>query len=202
MNIVLATRNRHKIDEIQTLLQEMNIRVLSLQDFPGLPDVVEDRETFTGNAEKKAVEIAQFTGMMALGDDSGLCVDALDGAPGVYSARFAGEPANDAKNNQKLLRLLDDTPVAKRTAHFVCVMSLATPEQVLHTVEGRVNGQILYKPRGQNGFGYDPLFYYPPYDATFAEIPPAKKNAVSHRANALKLMVAYIRQMPPNPSPR
>jgi len=186
LDLVIATTNKGKLREIRELLAGLDINVMSLADFPGCPEVVEDAPTFRGNALKKARAIAEFTGRPTLADDSGLVVDALDGAPGVYSARFSGKDADDEKNNRKLLKLLKDTPDKARGARFVCVMALAGPGIKEASVRGEVRGRITRGPRGESGFGYDPLFYYRRAGMTFAEMGPVEKNKVSHRARALK----------------
>jgi XTP/dITP diphosphohydrolase len=186
IEIVVATRNRGKLREIKLALSDLDIKLLSLDHYPDAPEVVEDGDTFVKNAEKKARAVARHTGKYALADDSGLCVDALDGAPGVHSARYAGEGATDEMNNQKLLGELEKTPGAKRTAMFVCVIVLASPKGEHFYHEGSVKGIILREPAGENGFGYDPLFFYPPLNATFAEVSGDEKLKVSHRGAALR----------------
>ena len=156
-----------------------------MKDYPWIPDVVEDGATFLANATKKAVTLAKASGLWALADDSGLEVAALGGAPGVCSARFAGEPADDAANIQKLLQMLD--PAKMRRAWFRCVIVLATPEGDSDWVEGRCEGQIAAAARGRHGFGYDPVFIPDGYTRTFAELGPAVKNVISHRSIALQL---------------
>jgi XTP/dITP diphosphohydrolase len=198
MDIVVATRNKGKLREIQAMLKGAGgarVRVLSLDDFPDCPEVVEDGATFRENALKKARAVAKFTGKLALADDSGLMVDALDGAPGIYSARFAGKGADDRKNNIKLLRLMKQVPERERGAQFVCVMALSGPEGSgirEKTVKGIVRGRILREMRGPGGFGYDPLFYYSRARMTFAEMGPDEKNKVSHRARALMKVKALF----------
>jgi XTP/dITP diphosphohydrolase len=189
--LVLASSNPGKISELRALLETLNIMVVSLEDYPNLPEVKEDGATFTENAIKKARAVAVATGLPALADDSGLEVDCLDGAPGVFSARFAGKSGNDQANNEKLLRLLAGVPLEKRTARFRCVVAIATPTGQVCTVEGVCEGIITTKPRGEMGFGYDPLFFVPGLGKTFAELVPAVKNRISHRARAL----AQIRQI-------
>jgi len=185
MKLLIATRNYHKLAEIETLWQEPAVQLVSMRDYPQIPDVVEDGSTFLANAAKKAVTLARASGLWALADDSGLEVAALGNAPGVYSARFAGEPANDAANMQKLLQMLK--PGMTRRAWFRCVIVLAKPEGDSDWVEGRCEGQIAEAPRGSHGFGYDPVFIPDGHDRTFAELGPAVKNAISHRSIALRL---------------
>ncbi len=181
--LIIATGNAHKLKEIRAILTLPDLELVGLDAVPGAPEVVEDRDTFEGNAVKKAATLAAFTGKWALADDSGLEVDALDGAPGVYSARYAGEPADYAANNTKLLHEL--TGVNDRSARFRCVMALCSPEGETHTVEGRCEGYIAEGEKGNGGFGYDPLFVPEGLDTTFAEMSAEAKNAISHRGRAL-----------------
>lgn len=194
--LILATRNLHKVEELQELLGDEEIQILSLKDFSNLPEVVEDGQTFQENALKKARIIAKTTGLPALADDSGLEVDLLDGAPGVYSARFAGLGATDADNNQKLLQLLEGIPdLNSRTARFRSVIALVLPDGSEKVVEGKCEGLILTELRGHGGFGYDPLFYLPEYAQTFAELPMKVKNKISHRGRAFRLILEEIRKI-------
>ncbi|MCF6289487.1 MAG: XTP/dITP diphosphatase [Desulfobacterales bacterium] len=181
--IVLATRNAGKVREFQELVKDFPVEIKSLRDFGPIPEVEEDGKTFEENAYKKALFTARVLGLPAIADDSGLVVEALDGAPGVYSARYAGENATDRENAAKLLKVMKG--VANRKAAFACVLSIAVPSGPALTYEGRCEGEILEAPRGENGFGYDPVFFYPPLGKTFAEIPMAEKNKVSHRGLAL-----------------
>ncbi len=183
--LVVATGNLGKLKEIREILGP-DVALLTLQDFPGLPEIVEDGDTFKANAIRKARTVATLTGRPALGDDSGLEVDALDGAPGVYSARFAGEAATDAENNALLLARLQDVSETERTARFRCVVAVAAPDGTAHISGGSCEGRILTAPRGDGGFGYDPLFLVPELDRSFAELPPSKKNRISHRGRALR----------------
>lgn len=187
MRIVAATKNRHKIEEIQAITKEFGMDVVSRTD-AGVPDieVEEDGDTFEENSEKKAREIMELCGEITIADDSGLMVDALDGAPGVISARFAGEDGNDQKNNEKLLKLLENVPPEKRTARFVSVITMVYPDGRKIVARGECNGHMIYQPKGSNGFGYDPLFVPDGYDRTFAELSGAEKNRISHRAIALQ----------------
>ncbi len=189
--LILATRNQGKRREIQDMLSS-DIQVLSLDAFPNAPEVIEDGETFEANAIKKAREIAKYTGLPALADDSGLVVDALNGAPGIYSARYAGEDATDKANNDKLIKNLRDIPESQRTAHFCCAMTLASPDGRVQTAEAIWEGRILTTPRGANGFGYDPLFYVPTHNATSAELSSDEKNRLSHRGQALRAILPLI----------
>jgi XTP/dITP diphosphohydrolase len=183
--LVAATRNPNKFAEVAAILEDTGMRVLALDEFPEAPDVEEDGETFEENASKKAEAATHATGRAAIADDSGLCVDALGGAPGVRSARYAGEEADHAANNAKLLRALEGVPDGERTARFACVIALASPGRETVLFRGECRGRITREPRGGGGFGYDPLFYSPELGRTFAEAPPEEKNRVSHRARAL-----------------
>jgi XTP/dITP diphosphohydrolase len=181
--LVIATRNAHKLEEIRRILAETDVRVLDLSAYPDAPEVEEDQPTFEGNAIKKAASLAGLSGEWALADDSGLEVDALDGAPGVYSARYAGEPVDYAANNAKLLREL--AGAACRTARFRCVIALVSPGGEARTVSGACEGIITDSPRGASGFGYDPVFAPEGESRTFAEMSAAEKDALSHRGVAL-----------------
>lgn len=181
--LVLATRNQGKVKELQEMLAGFPVEIRSLADFGPLPEVVEDGATFDDNAYKKAIFTAKALGLPAMADDSGLVVEALDGAPGVYSARYAGADADDAANIVKLLKELEG--VSDRRAAFVCVLSLAVPTGPALTYEGRCEGEIIHEPRGSGGFGYDPVMLYPPLNKTFAEMTPEEKNRVSHRGQAM-----------------
>ena len=187
MTVVLATGNADKVREVREILEPHGIDVLSAAEAGGMPEVVEDRDTFAGNAAKKAVECARFLGRTVLADDSGLAVDALNGSPGVQSARFAGEHGNHAANIAKVLSELGDS--SERQARFVCVLAVADATGRVETVGGEVRGTIARAPAGSGGFGYDPIFV--PEDAaqTFAQLPPAAKHALSHRGNALRNLV-------------
>lgn len=184
MKLVIATRNAHKLEEIQAIFDFQDLEVQSAFDFPEIPDVVEDGDTLEANAEKKAVEIARVTGCWSMADDSGLEVVALNGAPGVYSARYAGEECSYADNNKKLLQELADKD--DRSACFRTVVALSDPEGNVRTVAGKCPGQIIEGLRGTNGFGYDPLFIPDGYSETFAELDSSVKNNISHRARALR----------------
>ena len=186
MEIVAATKNKHKIQEIEKITSEFGISIIS-RDKVIDPDVeiLEDGETFQENSLKKAVEIMKLCSMTAISDDSGLMVDALDGAPGVISARFAGDDASDLENNNKLLELLKDIPMGKRTAKFVSVITLAFADGKVIQTYGECRGHIIFEEKGKNGFGYDPLFVPLGFDQTFAELSSEEKNKISHRAKAL-----------------
>ena len=191
MKVFLATGNKKKIDEIKPLLK--NYEVLSIADGIEIPEVIEDKETFEENSQKKALEIAKFLNMVTVADDSGLMVDALDGEPGVYSARYAGENATDELNNEKLIESLKG--IGNRKAKFVSVISLAKPNGEVYSFRGEVDGIIIDEPRGKNGFGYDPYFYYVAYGRTFAELDLSEKNGISHRARALSKMKNQINEI-------
>lgn len=193
MNIVLATKNRKKIEEIKKICGVMGTasRIYTLDDFPAYQDVVEDGDTFEANAVKKAEYIARCTGMTAVADDSGLEVDALNGEPGVFSARYAGEDADDRSNLEKLLHELKDVPPEKRSARFVCCIAMASRDEV-RTFFGYAEGTIGTEPRGENGFGYDPVFYPEGHNRTFAEMSDDEKNALSHRGAALRELQKYL----------
>ena len=191
MKLLLATNNAHKAREIREILTDSFSEIVTMRDAGIEYEVVEDGLTFRENALKKAVETLAFVrGRFdaVLADDSGLCVDALDGAPGVFSARFSGEAHNDAANNEKLIRLLEDVPDDKRTARFCCCIALARTGRTPIAVQGEVEGTILHEARGENGFGYDPYFYYTPFGKSFAELSAEEKNSVSHRKRALMLL--------------
>jgi XTP/dITP diphosphohydrolase len=192
--LVLATRNPHKVREISQLLSGAGVTVLSFHDLPNLPEVEEDGETLEENAVKKAATIAAVTGLPALADDTGLEVEVLDGAPGVVSARYAGPNATYDDNNRKLLRALSGVPSAGRRASFRCVIALAVPGQAVRIVEGRTEGVIIEGPRGEAGFGYDPVFLPDGHARTYAEMDAAEKNAVSHRGKAVRAAVELVRQ--------
>lgn len=184
MKIVIATRNRHKLTEILEILSVPHLEVQSALDFPDVPDVVEDGATFEANAVKKAVALARATGLWALADDSGLEVDALGGAPGVYSARYAGEPVSYPANNRKLLNEMKHEK--NRRARFRCVIALSSPSGRAHTLEGRCEGVIAREERGTHGFGYDPVFVPEGHTQTFGELEGAVKHGISHRGRALR----------------
>ncbi len=186
--LVLATNNRHKVREIQAILKKARVsaRVLTLDDFSKAKPVVENKPTIEGNALKKAREVAKRTGHLALADDTGLFIKALKGAPGVYSARFAGPGCTFQDNNIKVLRLLKKTPTPKRTAVFRCIAALAAPNGKAVLAEGRIVGRIAADLQGKVGFGYDPIFYVPKFKKTFAEMSAKLKNQISHRGKAFR----------------
>ena len=190
--LILASNNQKKIKEIKEILKDVNIEVKSLKDENINIDVVEDGATFEENAKKKAKEIREFLinrgdkNFIVLSDDSGLMVDYLNGAPGVYSARYAGEHGNDSENNKKLLKELKDVPEEKRGAKFVCQVAIFDENGDYYTARGEVKGRIIEELQGEGGFGYDPLFFYEPLNETFGELSAEAKNKISHRREALK----------------
>jgi len=208
MKIILATRNKGKSCEIRSILGEVgDYEILSLLDFTDVPEIDEDRLSFAGNAIKKASVIAKLKGIPTLADDSGLEVDALNGAPGIRSARFAGDNASDEENNRKLLELLQDVPKEKRSARFQCAMAFVHPSAEnsgqssiytdlqpcwIEVTTGSCEGMIIFEPRGNNGFGYDAIFYVPSLGKTFAELPRDEKNKISHRRIALEKMIQLL----------
>ncbi len=190
--VVIATRNNGKLKEFSAMLKPLNIKVYTLDEYGNIPEIEEDGSTFAENAKKKAEFIRDYLQLPAIADDSGLVVDVLQGKPGIYSARFAGEDKDDHKNNKKLLDSLSNISKKDRTAQFVSAIALAIPNEETIIVHGYVKGIIAFKPKGANGFGYDPLFYLPEYDKTMAEIPTEFKNKISHRANALKNLTEVL----------
>ena len=190
MRLIIASNNKHKLEEIKAILGDHFGEILSMREAGIEHETVEDGETFLQNAVKKAREIAEISGCCALADDSGLCVDALDGAPGIFSARFAGVHGDDEANNDLLLEKLKDTE--NRGAHYTCAMALVYPDGKLVTAEGYLYGEIGRERAGSNGFGYDPLFVLPERSCTTAQLSPEEKNAISHRANALHELVRKL----------
>lgn len=193
--LVIATGNRGKLAEVRRILEEagLPVRVYALDEFPGITLPPEDGETFVDNARLKALAVARQAGRPALADDSGLCVDVLGGRPGVRSARYAGEGAGDAANNAKLLAELAGVPAERRGAEFRSAVVLALPDGRWTAAEGSVRGRILEAPRGDGGFGYDPLFFSDELGMTFAEATPEAKNRVSHRGRALRALLPRLR---------
>jgi XTP/dITP diphosphohydrolase len=187
LRLVLGSRNKKKLKEMLDLLGDLPLELTDLTPYPDAPEVEETAETFVGNATLKATQLAPALGAWVIGEDSGLCVPALGGAPGVYSARYAGKQGDDAANNAKLLREMAALKGNERAAYYVSTAVLADPTgKVVAAVEGRCHGVITDAPRGTGGFGYDPLFLVPEYGKTFGELPPEVKQAMSHRANAFK----------------
>ena len=196
--IVLSSRNKKKIEEIAELMAPHGIELIGVRAFENVPEVIEDADSFASNAAKKAAEVAVQLGEWTIADDSGLCVDALGGGPGIYSARYAEAPnpgslEADEANNQKLLRELAAVPTEKRTAHYVCAVALSDPTgQIRVATEGRCCGRILREYQGSNGFGYDPMFLVPEFHKTFGELDPAVKRHISHRAKAFERAIPQI----------
>ena len=190
MKLILASNNQKKLKEIKEILGDRFDEIQSLREAGIVHETVEDGETFLDNARKKAREIAELSGCCALADDSGICVDALGGAPGIYSARFSGEHGDDEANNALLLEKLRG--VSDRSAHFACVVVLAWPDGRELSAEGRLYGQIAYEPAGEGGFGSDPIFYLPERGCTDAQLPPGEKNKISHRGKALRALLEKL----------
>jgi XTP/dITP diphosphohydrolase len=198
VRLVLATRNRHKVEEMHRILAETGVEVelLTVADFPDAPEVAETGATFNENALLKARAIAEATGMVAVADDSGLCVDALNGMPGVLSARWSGRPHQDRANLELVLAQLADVPDERLTAHFACAAAVAVPGGEQHVVLGRVEGRIVRDPRGTNGFGYDPIFESQDVPGrTTAELSDEEKDAISHRGRALRALAPYLAEL-------
>ncbi|UCG94663.1 MAG: RdgB/HAM1 family non-canonical purine NTP pyrophosphatase [Candidatus Aerophobus sp.] len=196
MELVLATKNEDKIREIKEALQNLPIRILTFKDLPKFPLLVEDKDTLNGNAKVKARGVAKFTHKIALADDTGLEVEALGGAPGVLSSRFAGEGASYEDNNRKLLSLLEKVPLHRRRATFRCVMVISDGAEREKVVEGTCQGRIVWRGRGRAGFGYDPLFQPQGYERTFAELSLKEKNRISHRGKALEKVKKILELWP------
>ena len=209
IDLLVGTTNQGKFAEVQAFLKGLPLRIVSLRDLTNPPAVVEDGNTFEANALKKARTLAQFSGLLTLADDSGIEVDALGGAPGILSARYCGAEDNDDANNEKLLRELANVPEEKRTGRFVCALALCAADAGglrESTVRESCEGRIAFALKGFNGFGYDPLFFYPPFGKTFGEIDRETKATVSHRGKALKKLAAMLPtwvecavQLPPQP---
>lgn len=194
VRVVFATGNAHKVGEVQQILDSagVDIEVLSLAGWPDAPTPVEDGTTFAENALIKARAIATHTGLPAIADDSGLCVDALNGMPGIYSARWSGAHGQDLENVRLLLAQVQDVPPARRGAHFLCAAALVTPQGLERVVEGTIEGVLTAAPAGRGGFGYDPIFRPHGYDVTTAELEPEHKNAISHRGAAFRALAPII----------
>ena len=195
MELVVATTNKGKLQEINRLLADTGIVVKGLKEIEDLPEIIEDGDTFEANARKKALTVARHCGCLTLADDSGLVVKALQGEPGVYSARYAGPEANDTDNNRKLLSAMSGLPREQRKAAFHCAMALCDPSGDCRVFQGRLDGLILESPRGSGGFGYDPLFLVPEYGQALAELPLEIKNRISHRGEALRKTLEYLQQI-------
>ncbi len=185
VRLLIATTNPGKLREVRAMLEGLPVNVVTLDDYPDVPVPIEDQDTFEANARLKALHYARLTECLTLADDSGLEVDALGGAPGVHSARYAGEACDQAANNAKLVAALSGVEPQRRTARFCCAMALARGEQILATAEGKIEGVIVDEPRGRNGFGYDPHFLVPDCGMTAAEMPSEQKNRISHRGRTL-----------------
>jgi XTP/dITP diphosphohydrolase len=193
--MVLATENRHKGEEIKSILKDLDIKIIPMTSFTDYPATIEDGATFEENASRKARETAEFFRKWAIADDSGLEVDCLNGRPGIYSARYAGENCSYEDNNKKLLAELKDVPEEKRTANFSTVIAVASPDGRLFLAGGKIFGTIKEHTAGTGGFGYDPVFYIPEYGKTFAEISYEIKNSLSHRAKALQKIKKIIKNL-------
>lgn len=195
--VVLATRNQHKVTELRRILasSSLDVDLVGTESFPDLPDVAETGSTFAANALLKARDVAQRTGLVAIADDSGLCVDALNGMPGILSARWAGSHGDDAANLELLLAQLADVPSKRRGAAFYCAAAVATPDGDERVVEGVLEGSLITEPRGSNGFGYDPIFTPLGYALTTAELIPEEKDAISHRGHAFRALVPVLGEL-------
>lgn len=194
--IIAATQNKHKIIEIDAITSEFGLKIIG-RDEAGIPDIdiVEDGETFEENSYKKAYEIMKISGKPTIADDSGIVIDALGGAPGVYSARYAGPECDDDANNAKVLRELEGVPIEKRTARYVAVITMVFPDGKTIVARGECEGHIMFEETGTNGFGYDPMFRPLGYDTTFGHIPPEEKNKISHRGKALQILRSELIRM-------
>lgn len=194
--LLIATKNSKKQNEMEELLSEKGWTIKTLREFPDCSEAVEDGTTFIENARKKALHYARYTGLLTLADDSGLAVDALKGRPGVFSARYAnGEGSADEDNLRKVLDEMKLVVEEQRTARFICAAVIANPDEVVFETQQHVEGFLTAEPFGKDGFGYDPIFYYPPYNKTFAEIPSAMKHSVSHRGKALAMVVIFLNRL-------
>lgn len=197
LELVVATKNKKKLSEIRDLLKGLKVEITSLADYPNSPRIIENGKTFQENARIKALKIARFTKKLTLGEDSGLEVDALAGAPGVRSSRFSGKNKSDIQNNLKLMHLLEGVPTVKRTAHYRCAVALADNKGLIFETEGSCSGRIGFEQKGSAGFGYDPLFVIPKYKKTFAELGERIKHKMSHRFRALKplrkIIASYLK---------
>ncbi len=193
--LLIATTNRDKLREVRAILAGLPVGLTTLEGYPDLPEAIENADTFEGNADLKALHYARLTGEWTLADDSGLAVDALDGGPGVYSARYAGPEANPEANNARLIADLTGVPPDKRTAHYCCAVTLAAPSGVLGRTFGTWEGLIVDEPRGTNGFGYDPYFFVPTHGVRAAELSPDTKNRLSHRGKAFRAIRPHIEHL-------
>ncbi len=195
MQILLATGNAGKVRELRQITAGSDWEWLGLDAFPGVTEAVEDGDTFSANARRKALHYAAATGLLVMADDSGLEVDALGGEPGVHSAYYAGLPRDDGRNNARLIAELRGVPESERTARFRCVIVVARPGEILLETDGAVEGRIIDEPRGSNGFGYDPHFFIPEQNCTTAELPPEIKNQISHRGRAVRKMLPLLNEL-------
>ena len=193
--MIIATRNKGKIREIREALKGLGLRIHALSDFSGVPEIEEDGKSFTENALKKARFYSKYFGKLTIADDSGLEVDSLDGLPGIYSARYAGEGASSQENNRRLLREMQGLPISKRGARFQCILAVASPDGKEITVEGSCKGKIGFKEKGRRGFGYDPLFILPTRGKMMAELSLEEKNKISHRGKALRKLRKRIAEL-------
>ena len=192
LEILIATNNLGKVKEIKDILDSPEIKILNMKNFPTLPKVEEDGKTYQENASKKARKISEYTGKICLADDSGLEIDYLKGKPGIYSSRWGN---SDEERINKVLKLLDDVPINKRNAKFVCVVVLVFPNGKTYMVKEECKGSITFNPKGEHGFGYDPIFLIPEYDKTFAELGDKIKNQISHRGKAMRRMINIIKEI-------
>ena len=192
MRLIIATGNEDKVREIDEILEGTGFEAISMKQAGFNPDIVEDGTTFEENALKKAMAVHELSGEYVMADDSGLCIDALDGAPGIYSARFCGEDSTYEEKFRKIFEMLADVPEDKRTAQFVCAIAVVKPDGTSFTVRGECRGVLHEKPVGENGFGYDPIFYVPEFGMTTAQMDPEVKNSISHRGRALRAMVEKL----------
>lgn len=195
--LIFATNNKGKLKEFKSLAaaQKFDCEIMGLEDFPEVPETIEDGRSFEENAAKKAVNAAHITGVTAVADDSGLEVDHLGGAPGIHSSRFGGEIGNDDRNIEKLLFQMKGLPWEQRTARFKCVIAVVTPDIKTYFTEGVCEGMIAEEPYGEEGFGYDPIFFLPDYNKTMAQLSPEVKNRISHRAKAFQKAVKIIKDL-------
>lgn len=193
-SLVIATRNHKKLHELKRYLKGVKANVISLNEIDNAPSIREDKDTFKGNAAKKALVISRFTGGLVLADDSGLEVKALGGMPGVKSARFAGPRKKDGDNSIKVLKLLAGLPASKRSARFVCAVAIADKGKIIKLIEGSCRGRIAYSSIGRHGFGYDPIFLIPRYRKTFGQLGLKAKDRMSHRSKALKKARKFLRK--------
>ncbi len=192
--LLIATTNAKKVDEFKALFADLPLELVYLKSIPGYEEVEETGESFEENASLKALGYARQSGLLTLGEDSGLCCDALEGAPGVYSGRFAGPGKSDEDNNQKLLKWMEKMPDNCRSAHYTSAIAIAEPGKLIGVVTGEVHGSIARQPAGTGGFGYDPLFFYLPYQKTFGEVSPDMKHRVSHRAKAMEKALQVLKK--------